>query len=1033
MSIKLERQEKYKILVMSMLLAGLCFLTYHFHAVLKTSRFFTHFFYFPIILASLWWKRKGLYVAIFLAAFLITTHFLFRPGPENIDDFLRAFMFIGISLVTTILHKKFVKSYEDIKREKDFSNNIIFTVPESLVVVNKDLRIKIANRTFYETFETEPENVTGSNLCDILQDKDGELAGELTSLFGTINMLERFELPYRSEKLSELIFDITARGLIYAENEALVVIRDVTDRRQAERALLKAHEELETRVEKRTAELKTANVKLQQEIKERRKFEKTLQKSEEKYRLLVKSIPACVYKGFKDWSVEFFEGSITELTGYNKEVFDSGELNFIDLILKEDIGAARDIFIEALKTNKSYKRQFRIRNKAGEIHWVEDRGQIKCDPKGEIEYIIGISYDITERKQIEMALRESKAYTEFVIQNFLDTLIVVDAEAKIKTVSLATLHLLGYAKEELVGQSIETLFTEKEQEVFSTFQFFRKIKNGQPVQPQDTIRNRELTYKTRDGRLIPMSFNLSVITDEGGNVTSVVAGAKDITDLKQIEEALRISEESFQAIVNKIPSGIIIVNNKGIVKFVNPSAEMLFRRSAEELEGNMFGFPVAANEKYEIDVIQKDGKQGIAEMSSVETHWQGKAAYVISFFDISTIKKAEEALIKANNELKKLAEMKTDFIAVASHELRTPLTSIKSAIDILATGKAGGLNQNQERFLSMTVRNIDRLAMMIDELLDLAKLDADKAEIHLSEVDLISVIQQAIVTFKAQADTKSQTLEINCPEDLPAVYADRNRIDQILYNLMSNALKFTPDEGSVCVSAQLERPTPDSDLEYPKWIEISVTDTGTGLSPDDQKRIFDPFVQAGGSLGRTHEGTGLGLCIVKKLVAAHGGMISVESQAGKGSRFFFTLPVFSPQAVEIAACVQEIQQYIDSPPFSLLEIDLKHVIPLSLHHRRSDAHIELLDQHISIVRDVIRQPDRIISHPTLCRLIIILANTPKSGGMVVKPKLDKAFAGNQILFQGVPLPVPTILGPVAFPEDSKKPEELLDMLGTIEN
>ena len=142
-------------------------------------------------------------------------------------------------------------------------------------------------------------------------------------------------------------------------------------------------------------------------------------------------------------------------------MFDSGEIKFIDLIFKEDIGAAKESLIKALKTDKSYKREFRIRNKTGKVMWIEDRGQIKCDPKGEIEYLTGIFYDITERKQTQDALMASKAYSESIIKNFLDTLIVVDTDFKIKTVNPATLDLLGYEKEEIIGQSIYTIFVEE--------------------------------------------------------------------------------------------------------------------------------------------------------------------------------------------------------------------------------------------------------------------------------------------------------------------------------------------------------------------------------------------------------------------------------------------------------------------------------------------------------------------------------------------------------------------------------------------
>jgi len=165
-------------------------------------------------------------------------------------------------------------------------------------------------------------------------------------------------------------------------------------------------------------------------------------------------------------------------------------------------------------------------------------------------------------------LAASKAYTESIIQNFLDTLIVVDAEAKIKTVNPATCHLLGYTEEELIGQSISIIFAEEEEEeeVKRVFQFLRDPENKEALRSQDTIRNRELTYKTRDGRLTPMSFNASVLTDEAGNITAVVAGAKDITEIKQAEEARRKTEEHFRKVIENIfkfvPEGLLVFTDK---------------------------------------------------------------------------------------------------------------------------------------------------------------------------------------------------------------------------------------------------------------------------------------------------------------------------------------------------------------------------------------------------------------------------------------------------------------------------------------
>jgi len=200
-----------------------------------------------------------------------------------------------------------------------------------------------------------------------------------------------------------------------------------------------------------------------------------------------------------------------------------------------------------------------------------------------------------------------------------------------------------------------------------------------------------------------------------------------------------------------------------------------------------------------------------------------------------------------------------------------------------------------------------------------------------------------------------------------------------------------------------------------------VTDTGVGLSPDDQKRIFDRFVQVGGSLGRTCEGTGLGLCIVKELVAAQGGEISVESEAGKGSRFFFTLPVFSRQAADIIALETEVRRYMGSPPFSLLGIGFKQKETLDSHMPDSDTH--LLAKLEKFSRNVIRRSeDRFVCQPGFNRLIIILPATNKPNAVTVRKRFENAFAQNWPLSHGG---LPDILGPFTFPEDGQTLRDFL--------
>ncbi|MDP8227082.1 MAG: PAS domain S-box protein [Candidatus Celaenobacter polaris] len=197
-----------------------------------------------------------------------------------------------------------------------------------------------------------------------------------------------------------------------------------------------------------------------------------------------------------------------------------------------------------------------------------------------------LRYEITERKRDEEALAASKTYTESIIQNFLDTLIVVDIEAKIETVNPATCDLLGYTEEELIGQPITIIFAEEEEEeVRRFFQFFREPKKVEDLRTQDTVRNRELTYKTKDGRLIPMLFNVSVLIDKMGDVTGVVAGAKDITDIKRAEAVVK-KERNFSAnVIATVPDSLVVVDKDLRIKSANRSFYQTFQMEPENVIG----------------------------------------------------------------------------------------------------------------------------------------------------------------------------------------------------------------------------------------------------------------------------------------------------------------------------------------------------------------------------------------------------------------------------------------------------------------
>ena len=240
-------------------------------------------------------------------------------------------------------------------------------------------------------------------------------------------------------------------------------------------------------------------------------------------------------------------------------------------------------------------------------------------------------------------------------------------------------------------------------------------------------------------------------------------------------------------------------------------------------------------------------------------------------------------LEKANEELKRIDQMKSEFISVASHELRTPLTAIANALKLILKGKTGEINEKQTQFLSMAERNIHRLTNILNELLDLSRMEAGKMEIKFEEFDLRGLIECTVSSLGPQAEAKSISLKTQVAETLPPVQTDREKVEQVLTNLIGNAIKFTPESGEIRVTAGI--------LDgKEKMVTISVKDSGIGIPKDQLVNLFQKFYQVESSLHRSASGTGLGLAICKGLVEALQGEIWVESEPGKGSTFTFTLP-----------------------------------------------------------------------------------------------------------------------------------------------
>ncbi len=248
-------------------------------------------------------------------------------------------------------------------------------------------------------------------------------------------------------------------------------------------------------------------------------------------------------------------------------------------------------------------------------------------------------------------------------------------------------------------------------------------------------------------------------------------------------------------------------------------------------------------------------------------------------------------LARKNAELTHIDELKSDFMATMSHELRTPLTSVIGYSDLLLSGATGELNEKQTAFVESILRGGETLLGLINDVLDLTKIESGRLELNKESVDLRAALLGVLPVVKPRAQEKRIRISTFLPTDLPLVLADPAKFNQILLNLLTNGIKYTHDNGNVSVEA---RPNGD-------FVEIWVNDTGIGIAKEDQGKVFQRFTQIDSSATRLQGGTGLGLAIVRELVELHGGSIRLQSKLGKGSSFVFTMPIATKPTDPLAA------------------------------------------------------------------------------------------------------------------------------------
>ncbi len=506
-----------------------------------------------------------------------------------------------------------------------------------------------------------------------------------------------------------------------------------------------------------------------------------------------------------------------------------------------------------------------------------------------------------------------------------DGVMEVNAEGHLVLVNASCERLFGYDREELLRMRVEDLVP-------------ASLRAGHAQQRRDYAQapvtrpmgqSRRLRAVRKNGSEFPVQISISPVrTEKGWNTVAVV---RDVSEAEAMAEALRERAAQARQLFELNPAPCCVYDSKTL-RFldVNAQAVATYGYSREEflaMTVRDLRCPESGDDPELADGLRchrrKNGERIEVEAERHAMTYEGLPAQLVVLRDITERKRFEETLEDARLRAESASRAKSEFLASMSHELRSPLHTIIGFSELLAEGMEGPLNEKQQRFVQHIQRDSQHLLTLINDILDLSKIEAGRLEVHTEVVGLGGLIDEAVAGILPQAEAKGISVKSRTDGQLEA-WADRVRAHQVLLNLLSNAVKFTPAGGRITVEAVRMGPR----------VGIRVTDTGIGVKKEHHESIFEVFYQVSATTKGVREGTGLGLAICRRLVEHMGGRIWVESEEGQGSRFTFTLPpvgqaVGQPDrvrpvvlALEDDSSAQELlREYLEDEGFDLVFVE----------------------------------------------------------------------------------------------------------------
>jgi PAS domain S-box-containing protein len=764
---------------------------------------------------------------------------------------------------------------EEIHHQKEYYEALFVNNPVAVVSTNLNNNIVSWNPMAEKLFGYTPEEVVGKNLDDVVAKDESLRAEALAYTSQVINEKKRVQATTRRTRKDGSFVDVELLALpviVEGENVGFTAIYH--------------------------------------DISERMRYEEQIRNQKEYYEALFVNNPVAVVTADLKGNIVSWNPMAEKLFGYTPEEVVGKHLD--DVVANDESLRAEALAYtsQIIKEKRRVQATTRRTRKDGSFVDVELIALPVIVEWENVGFIV-IYHDISERKRYEEEIRYQKEYYEALFLNSPVAIVAVDLEGSITTWNPAAETLYGFTQEEAIGKNIDDLVANDETIREEALTMTKELTSFSMERVHKTTRR---THK--DGTLVDVE-TLGVPIIVGDKRIGFVGIYHDISERVRYEEEIRYQKEYYEALFVNNPVAVVSVDlNINIVSW-NPMAEKLFGWTQEEVIGKNLDDFVAMDELLHAEAVaytfqgihgervhittkrtRKDGSFVDVELFAVPVMIEGKhVGFIVIYHDITERKQAEVQLRQAKEAAETARAAMSEFVANASHELRTPLTHIygfaKSCIKDLNKyifPKVQDPDPKTQRALYEVLESLgiivdegERMANLIKDMLDLAKIEAGKLEWDMQPLSIVELIERALATTAYLFDQKNLKLIKDYEAELPEVVGDRDSLIRVMLNLLSNAVKFT-EQGSV--TCQVRKRNGE--------IIVSVIDTGIGIAAADHARVFEKYAQAGDPHTGRSKGTGLGLPISKQIVEHHGGRIWLESELGKGSTFSFTLPVPFP-------------------------------------------------------------------------------------------------------------------------------------------